>query len=226
MNIRYLLILVCTLFFNTIRAQMEYGIDLLGGAGLVDIEGTNAPQNFKERLGLSGSAGFSLSYFSKKHIGLYASTGLNISYISANFDFEDSDFTFLADAPFVASNFRSTTSNIVFSVPMVVGYRSNRFSLETGLETFYNSYQGSRNRWDETFQDLEIKVSERTENELRNDFLLSTSTQFAYQLSSKIGVRLKINVGLSDYFKLERPTLNPDYKSTLHSAFLGLRYYL
>ena len=157
---------------------------------------------------------------------MYASTGLNISYISANFNFEDSDFIFLADAPFVASNIRSTTSNIVFSVPIVVGYRSNRFSLETGLETFYNLYQGSRNRWDETFQDLEIKVSERTENELRNDFLLSTSTQFAYQLSSKIGVRLKINVGLSDYFKLERPTLNPDYKSTLHSAFLGLRYYL
>ncbi len=217
---------MCTLFFNTIRAQMEYGIDLLGGAGLVDIEGANTPQNFKERPGLSGSAGFSVSYFSKKHIGLYASTGLNISYISANFNLEDSDYIFLADAPFVASNIRSTTSNIVFSVPMVVGYRSNRFSLATGLEAFYNSYQESRDRWDETFQDLEIKVSKRAEDKLRNDFLLSTSTQFAYQLSSKIGVRLKINVGLSDYFKLERPTLYPDFKSRLHSAFLGLRYYL
>ena len=218
---KYFVFIGLVLLFQRSDAQFTYGVDFSGGAGLLDVEGTNSIQSFKERPGLSSSAGFSASYFFRNQEDLYLSSAIKISYITGQFKYNDDDF-----ALYNISNFRSTSSSVFLGLPLLVGYKSDKFSVETGLETSYNLYQQTKLTWIENIRGTNRFSGQKEEVKLKNNFILSTNTSCEYRVMDKLGLRLTINVGLSDYLKQERPTLNPDFKSRIHSAFLGVRYHL
>jgi hypothetical protein len=221
MSTRYFVILGFVFLFQRSEAQFTYGVDASIGAGLVDVENTNSILSFKERPGLSSSTGFCASYFFRKYEDLYLSSGLKISYIIGQFKYDDEDF-----AAYNISNFRSMNSSVFIGLPLLIGYRSNKFSIETGLETSYNLYQQTKSTWIETIRSTNRFTSQKEEVELKNNFLLSTNTSCEYRVMDRLGLRLTINVGLTDYLKQEWPTLNPDFKSRVNSALIGLRYHL
>ncbi len=205
-----------------IEAQVTYSFDVFVGAGLIDNEGVSSTQFYKELPGLSGSVGSNVSYFSKKHDGLYVSTGLNLSQVVGQFKLTDEYYSLYNIT--AIRDMRTYASNVLLGVPLVVGYQANNFSLETGLETTYNLRYKYKRTYTETYRDISRFIIEESTEGLLHKVILSSTTSFGYKVSDNVSFRMKINVGLTEYYKLERPSLEPDFKSRIHCIFFGLRY--
>lgn len=116
-------------------------MDLGVGLGFINTEGAVFVSGYNEEPAMSGYIGFLASLFSKKYEGLYTSAGLNFSSISAVFRFnEDRDYFDLQTNSEI-SNIKNEISSLQLGIPILVGYETNKFSLETGVETSYNFRQ-------------------------------------------------------------------------------------
>jgi hypothetical protein len=227
MNVRILILIVIVLgCILSAQAQLKLGVHLMSGTNTVLVSGTNASKSFTEKLGLAGTLGVSGNYYLGVRKRLLLCTGISLSYLSSRFEYPNSYASTLSRPPFDVSNVTANNAIVLISVPVSAGYSFGKFSMDAGLSFSYNAYQHSRFGWDETVLDYSREVREKTSLNSRNLFLLNSVTNLEYQISKRVGLLLNLNVGMTDYFKLQRPVLNPNYKSRLHSVLCGINYIL
>lgn len=225
---RFVVIIIFIVFHLSLKAQINPSIDFSIGAGIVDVESAGVVVQAKEVPALSTSVAFIGTYSSRKFVGVYVSSGTRLSYIGGSFKFNDEYLENLnryrtEDEILLLKN---TSNCLLVGIPLLVGYKAKKISLETGVEVSYNVYQQVKSEWIQSSRNSNVYSKQKSKVQLKKDLLFGTTTSVGYRVSDKFSFRLNVSVGLTEYLMQESPSLNPDFKSRIHSALLGVRYHL
>lgn len=222
---KFTLIVLLSFLTSFSWAQTKMGVSISTGSSIVDIYGSNGSFKITEEFGLNLGLGFEVeqSLYNKGLIHLHS--GIRTNYTQANFSYPNiTEINGGAD-PLVQQNFRALHNNVQLNIPLKLGVRYSKFAVNAGVNFTYNYYRDAWFGWDEVTQGFKRVIKDYSEESPVEPILWSVEGALSYQLGDHWTAELQYNQGLTQYFILQKPELNPNYNSVLYQGLLRMTYY-